>query len=92
MLNFVQLPLLFVSLSNQSKELKISSTKSTFRVSVELILLAPTVYNFVQNKVEALGHQKKLLTRLSHRGHIDSGTILYHVLILMAELWWSLQS
>ena len=52
--------------------------------SVEL--LTHTLDNYTQIKIEALGHRKKLLNRLSRRAPLDSFIFFYHGLKLMAAL------
>jgi len=48
--------------------------------------LAQTLNNFVQIKAKVLGHQKKLLNRLSLRTPLDSFINSYRSLKLMGEL------
>jgi len=49
-------------------------------------LLAQTLNNFMQIKAKVLGHQQKLLNRLSRRAPLDSFIDSYRGLKLMAEL------
>jgi len=48
--------------------------------------LAQTLNNFIKIKAKALGHQKKLLNRLSRRAPLDSFRNSYRGLKSMAEL------
>ena len=48
--------------------------------------MAQTLNNFMQIKAKVLGHQQKLLNRLSRRAPLDSFIDSYRGLKLMAEL------
>jgi len=62
------------------------SKKDVRKKERELILLVQTLDDFMQIKVKALGHRKKLLNRLSRRTTLNCFIIFYHGLKLTAEL------